>query len=83
MTAAILSIAVFAVAAPGRERQARRLVDATIDELPKQKRPRAVRWTSELPRTATGKLQRNKLRELLREPAQAAGLAKEGEFVDN
>ena len=69
----LASVAVFAVASPGRERQAERLLHATIDALPKQKRPRAVRWTHELPRTATGKLQRNKLRELLREPAQAAG----------
>jgi acyl-coenzyme A synthetase/AMP-(fatty) acid ligase len=69
----LASIAVFAVAAPGRERQAERLLQASIDALPKLKRPRAVRWTNELPRTATGKLQRNKLRELLHEPARAVG----------
>jgi len=31
--------------------------------LPKLKRPRLVKWVSELPLTATGKLQRRKLKE--------------------
>jgi acyl-coenzyme A synthetase/AMP-(fatty) acid ligase len=57
------SIAVFAVAADGQEEGARGLMQRGIDALPKLKRPREVRWVSELPKTATGKLQRRRLRE--------------------
>ncbi len=59
------SIAVFAVAAPGEEESARRLVQRAIESLPKLKRPREVRWVDELPKTPTGKLQRRRLRAAL------------------
>ena len=57
------AIALFAVAAPGHEAEARARIDAGIAALPKIKRPRLVKWLDELPVTATGKLQRRKLRE--------------------
>jgi acyl-coenzyme A synthetase/AMP-(fatty) acid ligase len=57
------SIAVFAVAAAGQEEGAPALMQKGIDALPKLKRPREIRWVSELPKTATGKLQRRRLRE--------------------
>ncbi len=60
----LASIALFAVAARGRETQARERLDAGIAALPKLKRPRLVQWVSELPLSATGKLQRRKLKEL-------------------
>jgi benzoate-CoA ligase len=59
------SIAVFAVASPGEEESARRVMQQAIDALPKLKRPREVRWVDELPKTPTGKLQRRRLREAL------------------
>jgi acyl-coenzyme A synthetase/AMP-(fatty) acid ligase len=58
------SIAVFAVAKPGSSERAVRSLQAAIETLPKQRRPRATYWVEALPRTATGKLQRNKLLEL-------------------
>jgi len=70
----LVSIAVFAVPAPGGERAASARLLAGIEALPKLKRPREVRWLDELPRTATGKLQRNVLREQF-DPAQATSLA--------
>ena len=60
----LVSIALFAVAALGHETQARERLDAGIAALPKLKRPRLVRWVSDLPLTATGKLQRRKLKDL-------------------
>jgi acyl-coenzyme A synthetase/AMP-(fatty) acid ligase len=60
----LASIALFVVAARGREAQARERVEAGIAALPKLKRPRLVKWVSELPLTATGKLQRRKLKDL-------------------
>jgi acyl-coenzyme A synthetase/AMP-(fatty) acid ligase len=60
----LASIALFAVAAHGREAQARERIDAGIAALPKLKRPRLVKWVSELPLSATGKLQRRKLKDL-------------------
>lgn len=60
----LASIALFAVAAQGQETQARERLDAGIAALPKLKRPRLVRWVSELPLSATGKLQRRKLKDL-------------------
>jgi acyl-coenzyme A synthetase/AMP-(fatty) acid ligase len=57
------SVAVFAVAAPGREEVASGLLQKGIDALPKLKQPREIRWVSELPKTATGKLQRRRLRD--------------------
>jgi len=59
----LVSIALFAVAAPGQETQARERLDAGIAVLPKLKRPRLIKWVSELPLSATGKLQRRKLKE--------------------
>jgi acyl-coenzyme A synthetase/AMP-(fatty) acid ligase len=59
------SIAVFAVAAPGEDASARRVMQQAIEALPKLKRPREVRWVDELPKTPTGKLQRRRLREAL------------------
>jgi acyl-coenzyme A synthetase/AMP-(fatty) acid ligase len=60
----LASIALFAVAAQGQEAQARERLDAGIAALPKLKRPRLLKWVNELPLTATGKLQRRKLKEL-------------------
>jgi acyl-coenzyme A synthetase/AMP-(fatty) acid ligase len=58
------SIALFAVAAAGREEEARERIEAGIRTLPKIKQPRLVKWISEMPVTATGKLQRGKLKDL-------------------
>jgi acyl-coenzyme A synthetase/AMP-(fatty) acid ligase len=58
------SVALFAVAAAGREAEARERTQAGIDALPKIKRPRLVKWIDEMPVTATGKLQRRKLKDL-------------------
>jgi acyl-coenzyme A synthetase/AMP-(fatty) acid ligase len=58
------SIALFAVPAAGREAEARTRVEAGIAALPKIKRPRLVKWIDEMPVTATGKLQRGKLKDL-------------------
>jgi acyl-coenzyme A synthetase/AMP-(fatty) acid ligase len=64
-TAGLVSIALFVVAAKGREAQARERLASGIEALPKLKRPRLVKWVGELPLTATGKLQRRKLKEQL------------------
>jgi len=61
----LVSIALFAVAAAGKEAQARERLAAGIAALPKLKRPRMVKWVGELPLTATGKLQRRKLKDQL------------------
>ncbi len=61
----LVSIALFAVATPGREAQARERLAQGIAALPKLKQPRLVKWVDELPLTATGKLQRRKLKEQL------------------
>lgn len=58
----LTTIAALAVAVPGRERDARERIGAGIDRLPKYRRPRWVHWVAELPQTATGKLQRSRLR---------------------
>ena len=63
-TEGLASIALFVVAVRGHEAQARERLDAGIAALPKLKRPRLVKWVSELPLTATGKLQRRKLKDL-------------------
>jgi acyl-coenzyme A synthetase/AMP-(fatty) acid ligase len=63
-TEGLASIALFAIAAAGHEAQARERLDAGIAALPKLKRPRVVKWVNELPLTATGKLQRRKLKDL-------------------
>ena len=59
----LVSIALFVVPALGRESEARERINAGIEALPKLKRPRVVKWIKELPLTATGKLQRRKLKE--------------------
>ena len=59
----LVSIALFIVAAQGQEKQARASIEAGIEALPKLKRPRLVNWVTELPLTATGKLQRRKLKQ--------------------
>ena len=59
----LVSIALFVVAANGKEAQARERLEAGIAALPKLKRPRLVKWVTELPLTATGKLQRGKLKQ--------------------
>jgi acyl-coenzyme A synthetase/AMP-(fatty) acid ligase len=59
----LASIALFVVAAQGHEAQARERIAAGIEALPKLKRPRLIKWVSELPLTATGKLQRRKLKD--------------------
>jgi acyl-coenzyme A synthetase/AMP-(fatty) acid ligase len=59
----LTAISALAVAVPGREDEARRRLDAAIEGLPKYRRPCWVHWVSELPLTATGKLQRSCLRE--------------------
>lgn len=63
-SAGLGSIALFAVAAAGREPEARARIEAGIAALPKIKRPRLVKWVDEMPVTATGKLQRRKLKDL-------------------
>jgi acyl-coenzyme A synthetase/AMP-(fatty) acid ligase len=60
----LVSIAVLAVAAAGREDIARERLAAGIERLPKYRRPAWVHWVSALPQTATGKLQRSRLREV-------------------
>ena len=60
----LISIALFAVAAKGQETQARKCIEVGIEALPKLKRPRLVKWVTELPLTATGKLQRRKLKQM-------------------
>ncbi len=60
----LVSIAVLAVAAAGREGVARERLATGIERLPKYRRPAWVHWVSALPQTATGKLQRSRLREV-------------------
>ena len=68
----LTTIAALAVAVRGREQQARDRIGAGIEKLPKYRRPRWVHWVSELPLTATGKLQRSRLR-AVHESALAGG----------
>ena len=58
------AIAVFAVAKEGLRDQAAAALETAIATLPAHRRPRETFWTDILPRTVTGKLQRNKLSEL-------------------
>ena len=58
------SVALFVVAAAGREPEARERIEAGIAALPGIKQPRLVKWIAEMPVTATGKLQRRKLKDL-------------------
>jgi len=59
----LVCIAVLAVAATGRDDIARERLAAGIERLPKYRRPRWVHWMPALPLTATGKLQRSRLRD--------------------
>ena len=59
----LTTIAALAVAVRGREDEARRRIDAGIAKLPMYRRPRWVHWVHELPLTATGKVQRSRLRD--------------------
>jgi acyl-coenzyme A synthetase/AMP-(fatty) acid ligase len=49
----------------GEAAAAERAAAAACERLPRHKRPKWVRAVDELPRTATGKVQRYKLREIL------------------
>jgi benzoate-CoA ligase len=49
--------------APGTPELARELLEFVLRRLPVFKRPHRVEFFSELPKTATGKIQRFKLRE--------------------
>lgn len=65
--AGLTELAVCVLATPDADRVA---VEAAIEarcaaELPRYKRPRTIRWVDEFPRTATGKLQRFRLREIV------------------
>jgi acyl-coenzyme A synthetase/AMP-(fatty) acid ligase len=60
----LTALAVLAVAAPGQDAEARRRMEAGIAALPGHRRPRWVHWLDALPLTATGKLQRGRLRAL-------------------
>jgi acyl-coenzyme A synthetase/AMP-(fatty) acid ligase len=69
------ALAVFAVPKEGERERAAAELDAAISELPRHRRPREVHWLEELPRTPTGKLQRNKL-------GEARALASDPDLVD-
>jgi acyl-coenzyme A synthetase/AMP-(fatty) acid ligase len=60
----LTAVSVLAVAAPRCADEAKRHLDAAVDALPRHRRPRWVFWLDELPLTATGKLQRGRLRAL-------------------
>jgi benzoate-CoA ligase len=49
----------------GEATEAERDAAAACERLPRHKRPKWIRAVSELPRTATGKVQRFRLREIL------------------
>lgn len=68
----LTALAVLAVAAPGQDDIARRRLAAGIETLPKHRRPRWVHWLDALPLTATGKLQRGRLRRLHEEAVSGA-----------
>ena len=55
------------------EENAARAAQAACERLPRHKRPKWIRAVSELPRTATGKVQRYKLREILERELRASG----------
>ena len=63
----LTEIAVFVVPSTGRADDAQARLAAGIATLPGFKRPRRIRFVDGLPRTATGKLQRNKLAGMLEE----------------
>lgn len=76
-------IAVFAIAVPELEEQARGRLQAAIAGLPGHKRPRWVHWVESLPQTATGKLQRSRLAELHRRAVEAAGSTQRRAHADS
>jgi acyl-coenzyme A synthetase/AMP-(fatty) acid ligase len=57
-------LALFVTARGGAEDAARAAAES-CERLPRHKRPKWIRAVAELPRTATGKVQRYKLREIL------------------
>jgi benzoate-CoA ligase len=57
-------LALFIVARADPDQAVRAAVEA-CDALPRHRRPKWIRAVTELPRTATGKIQRFRLRELL------------------
>jgi len=63
----LTEIAVFVVPASGRSEDAQARLAEGIAALPGFKRPRRIHYLDSLPRTATGKLQRNKLAGMLQE----------------
>jgi acyl-coenzyme A synthetase/AMP-(fatty) acid ligase len=67
----LTGIALFAVPLPGHESDARDQLQARLEQLPAHQRPRWRYWLDVLPRTASGKLQTGRLREI---HAQALGL---------
>jgi benzoate-CoA ligase len=58
---------------PRDDADAARAVAAACERLPRHKRPKWIRVVAELPRTATGKVQRYKLREILERELQRNG----------
>jgi acyl-coenzyme A synthetase/AMP-(fatty) acid ligase len=58
---------------PRDDTDAARAVAAACERLPRHKRPKWIRVVAELPRTATGKVQRYKLREILERELQRNG----------
>ncbi|AMO24281.1 benzoate-CoA ligase family protein [Ramlibacter solisilvae] len=60
----LAELAVLAVAAPGSREEAARRMATAIEAMPRHRRPRSVHWLESLPLTATGKLQRSRLRAL-------------------
>jgi benzoate-CoA ligase len=59
-------LALFVVGSSLREGEAARIAEARLADLPKYSRPKWIRELAELPRTATGKVQKFRLRERLR-----------------
>jgi acyl-coenzyme A synthetase/AMP-(fatty) acid ligase len=62
--AGLTALAVLAVAAPGRQEEARQRLASGVESLARYRRPRWVHWVDALPLTATGKLQRSALKDL-------------------
>jgi acyl-coenzyme A synthetase/AMP-(fatty) acid ligase len=60
----LVALSVLGVAVPERAALARQRMAEGIDALPKHRRPRWVHWLDALPLTATGKVQRSRLRQL-------------------
>ena len=60
----LTGIALFAVSKPGRESEAKDRLQVRLDQLPAHQRPRWHYWVDALPRTASGKLELARLREI-------------------